>query len=223
MASQSRNLGLIVPTTVDDFSTADIAQNWETIDESPGTYICTSTTRPTFTASQPGRFIYEKDTDLEWVWTGTEWRRSSPKGMLKKTDGTWAVGSRFTDFSSSSETSVLVVSVPNVVVPPGRRTLQITAAWTRAYSTSGYFYGRLYRSAVSNSGTMLSQFAIAGTIGQAIEDSGDSGFMSIYERDGLPPGVYDWSLQMAMNWSMSGTATFLANANGPVEISVVEL
>lgn len=224
MASLSQNLGLIVPTPTDPFSTADIAQNWEKIDDAPGTYICTSTTRPTFTASQPGRRIYEKDTDLEWTWSGTEWQRVAPMGLLKRTNGEWATGTVSTDVVSSASTYVIVCSVTNVVVPAGRRTLQVQVVWSRAYNTLGYFYGAIFRSAVNNSGTRIGGWAITGAnrSGQH-PDEGGGGSTFALERDGLPPGVYDWSFQIATQSLIGGTSTVQGNPTSPNSISILEL
>lgn len=74
MTTKSPKLGLIVPTTTDQFKTADIAANWNTIDGSPGIFPCTSSTRPTWGSSQVGRYIVETDTHRLLQWTGTAWQ-----------------------------------------------------------------------------------------------------------------------------------------------------
>lgn len=226
MASQSTNLGLTVPTTEDAFSTSDIANNWQKIDSAPGTHICTSTTRPTFSQVQAGRRIYEKDTDLEWVWDGSQWERVAPKGLLKRTNGSWAVGQRTTDISSSSNTSVLVVAVNDVVVPAGNRTLMIQVVWSRAYSRpGGYFFGRIYRSGQSNTGPMIRQWALTGALVpyENLADEGAGGSMFTYENDGLPAGVYSWSFQIARALDGSHVQTVQSNPGSPTEISVTEM
>lgn len=74
MPTPSPKLGLALPSQPDDFSTADLRANWEKIDAAPGTFICTSTTRPTWGANQAGRQIYEVNTGVTRAWTGTTWR-----------------------------------------------------------------------------------------------------------------------------------------------------
>lgn len=228
MAIQTRYLGLTSPTTTSQFSTADLAANWDKIDKAPGTFICTSSTRPTWSAQQVGRRIYETDTDLEWIWSGSgEWRRSAPKGLLKTTGGGWASGTRDTDLVTTSTTSVLVASIASVVVPAGRRTLQITVSYSRAFNSSGYFYGRLYRHAgapASNSGTMIHQWAITGAnrSGQN-PDEGGGGFMASFERDGVNPGVYGWSFQVSASPIIGGTTTVQSNPTTPAVITVSEV
>lgn len=74
MPTPSPKLGLALPSQPDDFSTADVRANWEKIDAAPGTFICTSTTRPTWGVNQAGRHIYETNTGVTRAWTGSTWR-----------------------------------------------------------------------------------------------------------------------------------------------------
>lgn len=224
MPTQTQYLKLIKPTTADGFSTADIAANWETLDKNPGTTICTSTSRPTLTQTQAGRQIYETDTDLMWSWTGTTWSRVAPRGLLKRTDGSKAHGVRTSDYQTTATTPTVAIAVTGVVVPPGNRTIVVTAQWSRAYSeVFGYFYGRLYRSAVSNTGPVLMQWAMNGLRNDtgAQENRGVGGSMAAYIRDGLPAGVYDFSLQ-AHVWA-GDTATITGTPTYPNEIVVTEI
>jgi len=224
MPTPSRYLGLAVPSTVDDFNTADIAQNWEKLDKAPGTHICTSSTRPTWGASQAGRRIYETDTDLEWKWTGTAWTRSAPVGLLKRTNGEWAIGQRTTDVSVTGTASGLVVAVADVVVPPGRRSLRLDIVYSRAYNTMGYFYGRIHQSAVSNQGTILRQWAITGAIQKGVNpDEGGGGSMYHIIKGGLAAGVYSFSFQVGNNGTIGGTSTVQSNPGSPTEIIVTEI
>ena len=216
---------LIRPSVNDPFSTADIAANWNTLDRSPGIYPCTSTSRPSFDQAQRGRHIYETDTDLMWAWTGTAWSRVAPKGLLTTTSGAKAVGVRTSNFATTSATPVVVVSVQNVVVPPGNRTIEVRAQWSRAYANgAGYFYGRIYRSATSNSGPVLNQWAMSGLSGGSADtwDKGDGGGYSAYIRNGLPAGVYDFSLQIFIT-SVGSTATITGEPNIPNELFVMEM
>lgn len=224
MATQTRYLKLIKPTTSDSFSTADIAANWEALDASPGVTVCTSTSRPNLTATQAGRHIYETDTDLLWAWTGTRWSRAAPKGLLTTTSGGKAIGVRSSDFQTTSTTPTLVVGVNNVVVPPGNRTIEVTVQWSRAYARpEGYFYGRLYRSRTSNSGPILNQWAISGTHGREADYAtyGSGGGYSAYIRDGLPAGTYDFSFQVHAR--TGSTATVTGTPSYPNEIVVHEV
>ena len=73
MPTPSAKLGLALPSQPDDFSTADVRANWEKIDAAPGTFICTSTTRPTWGVNQAGRKIFETNTGVTRSWTGSSW------------------------------------------------------------------------------------------------------------------------------------------------------
>lgn len=198
MSTQSKNLKLVVPDTSTPFSTQDIADNWNKIDAAPGTFICTSSSRPTWAANQAGRKIYETDTDLDWTWTGTTWKRTAAKGLLTRTTGEKAIALRETDFTTTSTTPVIVLAITNVVVPPGNRTLVITFSWSRAYSTTGYFYARVFRSNTANTGPQIGGWAINGVRTDPVVEGnrGAGGTMSVYEANGLPAGTYSWSLQV---------------------------
>ena len=227
MTTPSRYLGLAVPTRDDQFSTADLAANWGKIDEAPGTLVCTSSTRPTWGSSQAGRRIYETDSDLEWIWDGTAFQRAAPKGLLKKTNGEWAIAERTTSFSSMTVSEMLVLGVNDVVVPPGRRTLMIQVVWSRAYNSNGYFYGRIMRSSTpsaSGQGTIVRGWSITGDYSEAREGAGGGGG-TVYalETNGLAPGIYSWSFQIALSASILGTATVQGNPTSPTEISVMEI
>lgn len=225
MATQTKHLKLVKPNQSSQFKTADIAENWEKIDRAPGRFICTSTSRPSLAANQAGMGIYETDTRLGWVWNGSAWDREAPVGLLRTTSGSWAHGTRTTDFQTNSTTPVLVMGVQNVVVPPGNRTLQVIFSYSRAYSSQGYFYGRLYRSFTANSGPIERQWAINGDRGtELLASRGGGGTFITTIRGGLPAGVYSWSIQVFSNPS---TPTNLATITGtpayPNELTVVEL
>lgn len=218
MTDTSARLGLVLPTQVDPFNTEDIYNNWNKIDGAPGSYICTSTTRPTtWGAGQAGRKIIETDTGLEWRWDGTAFKRMAGLGLLKKNDGTFAIGERTTNAGpTSSVTYTSMVAVTNVVVPDGNRPLEITASWLEAANTGSdtrWLYG-IFQSNVSNSGPLLSHWYHYSGAG--------GGFHGAYIRNGLAAGTYNFSFQIhAVN---AGQAiTVYADATEPITITVIEL
>lgn len=73
MSTTSPRLGLKIPDGSDPFLRTDFVDNYGVMEGSPGTWICTSTTRPTWGAGQAGRTIRETDTRREVLWTGTAW------------------------------------------------------------------------------------------------------------------------------------------------------
>lgn len=225
MPTPTPRLGLLKPSTADPFVTADLAANWQKVDDVPGYALCTSTTRPAWTSAQQGMLISERDTGLQYRWTGTTWERLAPRGLLKTTAGAWARGQRTTDFSTSNFTTwQLAVSVDNVVVPDGRRTLQLAATWPQAANSSGFFYGAIFRSNVSGQAPRITNWAIAGDSTSPVAGAqGQGGTFVTYEPDGLPAGVYSWSFQIVCHPTLRGTSVLRAYTDQPIEIAVVEL
>lgn len=214
MTTPSPRLKLKVPAQSDRFSTQDLIDNWNLLDAAPGLHICTSTTRPSdWGAAQAGRLIYETNTRLEWGWTGSAWVRvTGGTGILKRSDGSFAVGERTTDFATGSSTPVRAVSVTNVVVPDGHRTIMAIATWKDAGNpgNNDHFPGYIYRSNTNNSGPLMGAWQI-GTIG---------GTFVVFERNGLAAGTYDFSFQIT---APSGTSTLQASATTPISIAIIEL
>lgn len=73
MSTLSQHLGLILNDPSDPFKRTDQVGNWQKLDQYPGTFICTSTTRPSWAAAQAGLSIYETDTRRTVKWTGSAW------------------------------------------------------------------------------------------------------------------------------------------------------
>lgn len=73
MATYSTVLGLKLNQLSDPFELSDFVANWDIIDASPGAFICTSVSRPSWGASQAGRLIFMTDLKQLSYWTGTAW------------------------------------------------------------------------------------------------------------------------------------------------------
>lgn len=196
MSTPTARLGLLKPERPDQFLTSDIAANWAKVDQYPGSFICTSTTRPTWSTAQAGMWISETDTGLSWRWTGSAWARAYPLGRLKTTAGAWADAARTTAFSTTSQPAfVIALALSNVVVPDGNRPIEITAAWSLATnSTAGSFYATVFRSNTANSGTQLAT-------PQLIHNAGGT----YTWVDTVPVGTYSWSVQIRS--ANGGTST----------------
>lgn len=74
MSTTSQHLGIKIPDGSDPFLRTDFVQNYNILDQYPGDWICTSTTRPVWGAGQAGMKIIETDTRRTLMWTGTTWR-----------------------------------------------------------------------------------------------------------------------------------------------------
>jgi hypothetical protein len=221
MSDTSVKLGLFLPTQVDAFATADVRANFEKIDAAPGTHICTSTTRPSWTSAKAGRKIYETNTGLEWVWTGTAWKRLYGTGLLKLSTGDWAYQERVTNASTSSHTYSVVKTLSNVVVPDGNRPIEIRTQWQATHNATNHFLLALYRSAVANSGPRMVEW-FAG-VESPDYPQGDGGTFSYLHRDGLAAGLYNFTLQMRIYDTPGGTAILGADTECPIALSAYEL
>jgi hypothetical protein len=74
MATYSTYLGLKLNGASDPFLLSDFLGNWTILDGSPGTYVCTSTSRPAWTAAQAGRLIFMTDYKCLSYWDGAQWQ-----------------------------------------------------------------------------------------------------------------------------------------------------
>jgi hypothetical protein len=74
MSTTSQRMGLKINDGSDPFLRTDFTQNWNTLDQYPGDWICTSTTRPAWGTAQAGMKILETDTRRTMLWTGTTFR-----------------------------------------------------------------------------------------------------------------------------------------------------
>jgi len=81
VATFSTVLGLKLNAESDPFALADFIQNWGILDASPGIFICTSTSRPSWSTAQAGRLIFMTDQKCLSFWNGSSWndlRDSAP-------------------------------------------------------------------------------------------------------------------------------------------------
>lgn len=219
MVNISPKLGLSLPDRTDPFNTDVLKGNWNIVDAAPGSTICTSTTRPTnWTTAQAGRKIIETDTKLEWMWDGAKFIRLYGSGLLKCSDGSWAIGERTTDFQTAATTFVVVVSVKSVVVPPGNRPIRVDISALNIYNGAGKGINiGVVRGSTNNSGPIQGTWNIfaAGT------DIGSGQVFYTIERNGLAPGTYDFSFQIRN--LTSGTAFVRTSGNSPASIHVSEM
>lgn len=125
MSTNSQHLGLKIPDGSDPFLRTDFVQNDNILDSYPGTWIATSTTRPTWGTSQTGMLILETDTRRTMLWSGTAWKEMltgpamwygslRPNALIaKSTTVTYTVGT----FTTHRPGSVLVMAGVEVGLP----------------------------------------------------------------------------------------------------------
>jgi hypothetical protein len=66
-------MSLKIPASTDPFLLSDFALNWGILDASPGTYVCTSGSRPLWGSAQAGRQIFMTDYRQTSWWNGSTW------------------------------------------------------------------------------------------------------------------------------------------------------
>lgn len=73
MSTLSQHLGMTLNADSDPFQRTDIVGNFSILDQYPGAFICTSSSRPTWGANQAGQMILETDTRRIIHWNGSGW------------------------------------------------------------------------------------------------------------------------------------------------------
>lgn len=211
MSTNSARLALIKNTTADPYRVSDYTANWEKLDQHPGRFICTSTTRPaTWGAPQEGMHIYEKDTKLSWVWTGAVFERTGPRGKLGATARTADIATTLTNYVVAVQTSV--------IVPAGGRDVQIIAEVPKADSTGGVVFLALVRDS-----TLLTEWTMTGETGSTVATTQPKAAPYTF-RDPAPlPGAHAYALQFAVPGAFPGTASLRAATTRPLQITAVEI
>lgn len=88
MSTQTTHLDLTKPETTDGFDTAEIASNWQKVDDHPGVLICTTATRPG--SPWTGQMVYDTDLPSYLCWDGSAWvppEVLTPMAKLVRTGG----------------------------------------------------------------------------------------------------------------------------------------
>jgi hypothetical protein len=81
LATYSTVMGLKLNDSSDPFALSDFTANLQLLDASPGIFICTSTSRPSWGVNQRGRLIFMTDLKQTSYWDGSAWndlRHSAP-------------------------------------------------------------------------------------------------------------------------------------------------
>ncbi len=134
MSFLTSRLGLTVDTTADPFLTAEVAGNWEIIDDYPGIYTASTSTIASTTATwgsaQQGQLVSDTTTGLVWQWNGSTLVRAYGLGMLAET----AVTSPVTVTTVLSSTTTIITLTTDI--PTGGRDIEIKAILTDVANTT---------------------------------------------------------------------------------------
>ena len=209
MPSFTDRLQLIRHTLADTFRVADYEDNWNRIDQFPGVFVCTSTTRPTdWGARQDGQFIFETDTNLLWTWDGDAFVRHTPIGEIGYTESTSQV--------QTTDTALVVVVSTIVTVAAGGRRHRITVGASEVSNSND-----LTRFAIRRDGTTLAEWFHQGGSGATPQEQPRHLSMATYDVPVEGPRTY--TLEFSAVAGNGGTSTIDADANNPVFIAVEEV
>jgi hypothetical protein len=217
MPTPSTKLGINIFSTADQFSTAQYNANWQALDNQPGIFVCTSTTRPTWGANQNGMRIVETDTSLTWLWNGTTWIRTWPWGTLQRVTRTTNVGT--TSTWTPPGTGTLATALTTTVHPPnGNRTLMVVVELPEVSNPSGLSYIVIQRDA-----TILTSFPVWTQQQTGSGNSGNAGSRGDYVTFDIPneaSAVY--TLAFAAATVTGGTTTLVGAPTRPISLTVIE-
>jgi hypothetical protein len=216
-ATTTPKLGLISPTTTDNFSTAEIAQTFGILDDNPGILcVANQAGRPsTWTHLQHGRTVRQLDQGIDWWWdkvdsgtTGT-WRRLASKGILYAQGNGGSVSSSTTTYTSSAT----VIQTPSIRLPGGRR-IRVSVLWDTMGNTAGIAMGHYWEGS-----TLINSWGVNGfdTTSGLWGHVGAAGIYSII-RDISPTTQVD----MTFTWGISamvgvGGTSFIRNSRMFIE------
>lgn len=125
--SPTSRLALLRPLAGHGFSRTEYYDNLGIIDQFPGLFICTSSTRPTWGSAHNGMRIWETDRSLEWRWDGSAFVRVLPLGLL----ATPSILTSDDSTAATSPESVLscAVTVPATNAGSTTKRIKVTGNW----------------------------------------------------------------------------------------------
>lgn len=208
MSTLTQRLRLKRWTTASKWRNADLVSNWGILDAAPGLFTCTSSTHPTWDASQEGRWIDERDTGLTWRWNGTGFERTGPVGDLGDDEITSQV--------QTSSTALQTALTANVTVPEGGRSVRVSVAGPGVYSTVG-----LTRLALFRDSTQIMSWLSHGQLSGTATDQPRPLMMQV--KDSPTAGAHTYTLQYSAEVGYGGTSTLQAETDAPLRLDVVEV
>lgn len=154
MPSLTSRLGLTRPDTNDAFGPEWAYDLLSQLDQAPGIFPCTSSTRPSgWGGAQNGIHIFETDRGLLWRWNGTAFVRTSPKGLLADPTEITA------DFTTSSTTPVTAISaavtIPVTNAGSTTKRIKIEGSWYALYNGTSTTLGACEVSILRDPGAVV--------------------------------------------------------------------
>lgn len=198
-ATTTPRLGLISPTSTDDFKTTEVAQTFGILDENPGIYrVDNQASRPTtWNHNQHGRTVRQMDQLIDWVWVQPTsgsvgaWKRVAPKGILHTQENQANVTSSATVYTSGAT----VIQTPSIILPGGRP-IEISLRWHFFGNTEGIAVGSYWEGSTLQTSWRVNGYELAQP-----SHRGDYGMGGMYAtwRD-LAPTT---QVSMSFKWTIS--------------------
>jgi len=224
LSSLTTRLGIKRPQIGDSFLTQDTFDNYTLLDTYPGSFPCTSGTRPgTWGAGQNGMFISETDTGLLWRWDGTKFTRYNPKGVLNY--GEIAVD--FATAATTAQTAISVVAVvPATTVGSTTKRIELTASAYLVDNGTSTTLGACEVSIRRDPGDVLIKtFSCRGRPNTAASplDWGSGLNIVVSDDPGVAGGSFTYKLSLNSIVAVGGTSTIRATATNKASLTVKEV
>lgn len=195
MPNLSDRLGLKKPVLSDPFDTDVLAENWQIVDDFPGTWIGPSASPPTWGLDHTGMLWSQDDTGLVWRWNGASFERLHAVGSI-------GAASRTSDFTESTAAFQTVVQKTGAVVPAGGRRIMVVVSWPNITGDNVEFQ-------VIRGATVIQNWNWW---------TGGGGSMTIL--DAPAAGTYTYAFQVK---TKATSSTVVAASTYPIQLEIIEI
>lgn len=219
--SLSARLGLKRPLAGHGFSRQEWFDNLTILDQYPGRYVCTSTTRPTtWGVAQNGQYIFETDTQLAWKWNGAAFQRSGPVGLLATPVEITA------DFSTASSAPQVAISapvtIPATTVGSTAKRIRIDGCCYAVENGTSTTLG-VAELSITRDGTVIKVMRVRGRPSTAANPLDWGGGHTIVAYDNPSAGAHTYALCLNSIAAVGGTSVLKASATQVAILAVVEV
>jgi len=193
MPNISPRLGLRKPVATDQFDTDELAENWQTLDDTPGVWLANSTSPPVWGPQHAGMLWSQKDTGLVYRWSGSAFSRIAPLGSIGFAD-------RQSNFAESSGTFQTIAQKTGAITF-GRR-IMVVANWGKISGDDVEFQ-------ITRGATVVHTW-----------QNGSIGGGAMVAMDAPAAGTYTYAFKMR---TLAAASNLLASATSPAQLEVIEI
>ena len=201
---------------------------FDQLDALPGIHICTSTTHPgmggglaAWGTAHTGMFIFETDTNLLWRWSGSQFNRAEPVGLL----GQAQLATPYATSATAPAVALSVsVTVPATHVGSTAKRIKVSAAWKQIDNGDASNGGLTIVTLRRQPGNVVLQTQNAiGRPNSAVNplDRGSGG--TIFGLDNFAGGAAVYELCINADATVGGASSLRADASNPATIVVEEI